>query len=46
MRSILIDWIIDVHFKFGFTDETLFMTVSIIDRYLTITQIKIRNFQL
>ena len=46
MRSILIDWIIDVHFKFGFTDETLFMTVSIIDRYLTVTQIKRANFQL
>ena len=46
MRSILIDWIIDVHFKFGFTDETLFMTVSIIDRYLTVTQIKRSNFQL
>ena len=46
MRSILIDWIIDVHFKFGFTDETLFMTVSIIDRYLTISQITRTNFQL
>ena len=46
MRSILIDWIIDVHFKFGFTDETLFMTVSIIDRYLTVTKIKRSNFQL
>ena len=46
MRSILIDWIIDVHFKFGFTDETLFMTVSIIDRYLSINQTTRLNFQL
>jgi len=46
MRSILVDWIIDVHSKFGFTDETLFMTISIIDRYLTINQIKRSNFQL
>ena len=46
MRSILIDWLIDVHFKFGFTDETLFMTVSIIDRYLSICQITRANFQL
>jgi cyclin B len=46
MRSILVDWIIDVHYKFGFTDETLYMTVSIIDRYLTINQIKRSNFQL
>ena len=46
MRSILVDWIIDVHFKFGFTDETLFMTVSIIDRYLSVSQITRTNFQL
>ena len=46
MRSILIDWIIDVHFKFGFTDETLFMTISIIDRYLSICKISRSNFQL
>ena len=46
MRNILIDWLIDVHFKFGFTDETLFMTISIIDRYLSISQITRANFQL
>ena len=46
MRSILVDWLIDVHFKFGFTDETLFMTISIIDRYLSISQITRTNFQL
>ena len=46
MRSILVDWLIDVHFKFGFTDETLFMTVSIIDRYLSLAQISRTNFQL
>ena len=46
MRSILIDWIIDVHYKFGFTDETLFMTVLTIDRYLTINPIKKNDLQL
>ena len=46
MRSILIDWIIDVHFKFGFTDETLFMTVLIIDRFASIMQIYRMKFQL
>jgi len=46
MRSILIDWIIDVHYKFGFTDETLFMTVLIIDRYATIRQISRTKLQL
>ena len=46
MRSILIDWLIDVHYKFGFTDETLFMTVSIIDRYLSVNQISRLKLQL
>ena len=46
MRSILIDWLIDVHFKFGFTDETLFLSVSIIDRYISVSQISRSHFQL
>ena len=46
MRSILVDWIIDVHYKFGFTDETLFMTILIIDRYISIKQISKIKFQL
>ena len=46
MRSILVDWIIEVHFKFGFTDETLFMTILIIDRYLSICKITRTKFQL
>ena len=46
MRSILIDWIIDVHYKFCFTDETLYMTVLIIDRYLSYKPIQKMKFQL
>jgi cyclin B len=46
MRSILIDWLIEVHHKFGFTDETLYMTVFIIDRFLTIEQITRSTLQL
>ena len=46
MRSILIDWLIDVHFKFGFTDETLFMTILIIDRYLSICEVSRNKLQL
>lgn len=34
MRSILVDWLIDVHLKFKLVPETLYLTVSIIDRYL------------
>ena len=46
MRSILIDWIIDVHYKFGFIDETLFMTILIIDRYISTKYISKIRFQL
>ena len=45
MRSILVDWIIDVHHKFGFTDETLFMTILIIDRYCSSEQISRIKYQ-
>lgn len=36
----MIEWIIDVHRKFRLMPETLFVTVSIIDRYLERVQIK------
>ena len=45
MRSILVDWIIDVHGKFGFCDETLYMTISIIDRYSSIKKITRNEYQ-
>jgi hypothetical protein len=34
MRAILIDWLIEVHYKFKLLPETLFLTVNLIDRYL------------
>lgn len=34
MRSILIDWLIEVHHKFDLREETLFLTVNVIDRFL------------
>ncbi|PIA46803.1 hypothetical protein AQUCO_01500385v1 [Aquilegia coerulea] len=34
MRAILIDWLIEVHYKFELLDETLFLTVNLIDRFL------------
>lgn len=46
MRSILTDWIIDVHFKFKFTEETLYMTLNIIDRYLSIQNVAKGKLQL
>ncbi|KAA0154165.1 hypothetical protein FNF27_07528 [Cafeteria roenbergensis] len=34
MRAILVDWLLEVHFKFKLLPETLYLTVNIIDRYL------------
>lgn len=36
MRAILIDWLIQVHLRFTLLQETLYLTVSIIDRYLEV----------
>ncbi|QCE16947.1 G2/mitotic-specific cyclin-2-like [Vigna unguiculata] len=34
MRAILVDWLIEVHYKFELLEETLFLTVNLIDRFL------------
>ena len=46
MRSILIDWMIDVHLKFKLLPETLYLTVHIIDKYLENVQIDRSKLQL
>ena len=46
MRSILIDWLVDVHSKFHLTPDTLYITVNIIDKFLSKEKIKRKNFQL
>ncbi|KAL8532120.1 hypothetical protein ACS0TY_008656 [Phlomoides rotata] len=42
MRAILIDWLVEVHHKFDLRDETLFLTVNLIDRFLA-KQSVVRN---
>ena len=39
-RGFLVEWIIDVHRKFKLMPETLFCTISIIDRFLSKVSIK------
>ncbi len=34
MRSILVDWLVEVHLKFKLVPETLYLTINVIDRYL------------
>nr|AKA66439.1 cyclin B [Palaemon carinicauda] len=43
MRLILIDWLIQVHSRFTLLQETLFLTVSIIDRFLQVERNIPRN---
>ncbi|KAL5717425.1 G2/mitotic-specific cyclin S13-7 [Ranunculus cassubicifolius] len=46
MRVILVDWLIEVHNKFELMPETLYLTVHIVDRYLSQKAIPRRNLQL
>lgn len=46
MRSILVDWLIDVHAKFKLRDETLFLTINLIDRFIAKHQISKQKLQL
>lgn len=39
-RAFLVEWIIDVHRKFRLMPESLYLTVLIVDRYLSLVQIK------
>lgn len=46
MRAILIDWLIEVHFKFRLSAETLHLTVNVLDRYLQSNRIERTALQL
>ena len=46
MRSILIDWLIQVHHRFKLYQETLYLTVWIIDRFLMRKQVRKNKLQL
>ena len=46
MRCIVVDWLVDVHRKFRMRMETLFIAVSLMDRYLERNQIRKEIFQL
>ncbi|XP_058223374.1 G2/mitotic-specific cyclin-2-like isoform X2 [Rhododendron vialii] len=46
MRGILIDWLIEVHYKFELMDETLYLTVNLIDRFLAVQPVVRKKLQL
>jgi Cyclin, N-terminal domain/Cyclin, C-terminal domain len=46
MRSILNDWLVEVHLRYRQQPETLFLCINLIDRYLTNTSIPRQKLQL
>mmetsp|Transcript_29391 Transcript_29391/g.35788 ORF Transcript_29391/g.35788 Transcript_29391/m.35788 type:complete len:390 (+) Transcript_29391:243-1412(+) len=46
MRSILVDWLVEVHLKFKLVPETLYLTVKLIDRYLQVREVSRPKLQL
>lgn len=46
MRAILIDWLIEVHYKFELMEETLYLTVNLIDRFLALKPVVRKKLQL
>lgn len=46
MRAILVDWLVQVHSRFGLLQETLYLTVYIIDRFLEVHVVSRSKLQL
>lgn len=46
MRSILVDWLIEVHRKFELMPETLYLTMNIVDRFLSMKVVRRKELQL
>lgn len=46
MRTILVDWMVEVSTKFWLCSDSLYLAVNIVDRYLTKKQVKMTRLQL
>jgi hypothetical protein len=48
MRGVLLDWMVEVHLQFKLLQETLYMAISLIDRYLQVDGLSLKRnrFQL
>ena len=44
MRAVLIDWLIEVHSQFKLLQETLYMTIYIIDQFLQVSFVFLINY--
>ncbi|XP_057441456.1 G2/mitotic-specific cyclin S13-7 [Lotus japonicus] len=46
MRSILVDWLVEVHRKFELMPETFYLTINIVDRFLSMKAVHRKELQL
>ena len=46
IRTILIGWLLDIHLKFKLVPNTLFLTINILDRFLSYLEIDKKHIQL
>jgi hypothetical protein len=48
MRAILVDWLLEVHYKFKLCQQTLYLAISVLDRFLNMSSepVKRRELQL
>ncbi|XP_031123075.1 G2/mitotic-specific cyclin S13-7-like [Ipomoea triloba] len=46
MRAILVDWLVEVHRKFELMPETFYLTVNLIDRFLSMKTVPRKELQL
>ncbi|KAJ8141195.1 hypothetical protein OY671_005625 [Metschnikowia pulcherrima] len=46
MRSVLVDWVVQVHQRFNLLPETLYLTINYIDRFLSKRKVSLSRFQL
>ncbi|XP_059179801.1 G2/mitotic-specific cyclin-B2 isoform X1 [Centropristis striata] len=46
MRALLVNWLVQVHSRFQLLQETLYLTVAVLDRFLQVQQVSRRKLQL
>ena len=46
MRSILIDWLIEVQWRLKLLPETLYLSINIVDRILSLRKVSLSRLQL
>ncbi|KAH3668459.1 hypothetical protein OGAPHI_002213 [Ogataea philodendri] len=46
MRSILVDWMVEVHLKFRLLPETLYLAINIMDRFMSRESVQVDRLQL